>query len=60
MLNPRCAGDDMVSGWLDDAAGSGIPFRLTLQQAALVSAPAAGDIYVRSEEHTSELQSPLN
>jgi uncharacterized protein (TIGR02679 family) len=46
VLNLRCAGDDMVSGWLDDAAGSGIPFRLTLQQAALVSAPAAGDIYV--------------
>ena len=34
-----------MSGWLNDAAGSGIPFRLTLQQAALVSAPAA-DIYV--------------
>jgi uncharacterized protein (TIGR02679 family) len=46
VLNLRCAGDDMVSGWLDAAAGSGIPFRLTLQQAALVSAPAAGDIYV--------------
>jgi hypothetical protein len=35
----------MVSGWLNDGAGSGIPFRLTLQQAAQVSAPAA-DIYV--------------
>lgn len=46
VLNLRCAGDDMVSGWLNDAAGSGIPFRLTLQQAALISAPAADDIYV--------------
>jgi hypothetical protein len=35
----RCAGDNMVSGWLNDGAGSGIPFRLTLQQAAFVSAP---------------------
>jgi uncharacterized protein (TIGR02679 family) len=46
VLNLCCAGDDMVSGWLNDAAGSGIPFRLTLQQAALVAAPAADDIYV--------------
>jgi hypothetical protein len=35
----------MMSGWLNDGAGSGIPFRLTLHQAALVFAPAA-DIYV--------------
>ena len=46
VLNVRCTGDDMVSGWLNDAAGTGIPFRLTLQQAARVSAPAAEDIYV--------------
>jgi len=46
VLNLRCAGDDMVSGWLNDAAGAGLPFRLTLQQAAQLSAPAAGDIYV--------------
>ena len=46
VLNVRCAGDDMVSGWLNDAAGSGMPFRLTLQQAALVGAPAADDIHV--------------
>jgi len=46
VLNLRCAGDDMVSGWLNDAAGAGLPFRLTLQQAGQVCAPAAGDIYV--------------
>jgi len=46
VLNVRCAGNDMVSGWLNDAAAAGIPFRLTLQQAARVSAPAADDIYV--------------
>ena len=46
VLNARCTGDDMVSGWLNDAAGTGIPFRLTLQQASRVSAPAADDIYV--------------
>jgi hypothetical protein len=37
----------MVSGWLNDGAGSGIPFRLTLQQAALVSATAADTLRVR-------------
>lgn len=41
----RCAGDNMMSGCLNDGAGSGIPFRLTRQQAALVSAVAA-EIYV--------------
>jgi uncharacterized protein (TIGR02679 family) len=46
VLNLRCAGDDVVSGWLNDAADSGIPFRVTLQQAALVSAPTSDDIYV--------------
>ena len=25
VLNLCCAGDDMVSGWLNDAAGSGVP-----------------------------------
>src|SRR5207249_8536521 len=46
VLNLFCAGDDMVSGWLNDAAGSGVPFRLTLHQVTQVSAPAADDIYV--------------
>lgn len=32
VLNVRCTSDDVVSGWLNDAAGFGIPFRLTLQQ----------------------------
>ena len=46
VLNLRCVDEDIVSGWLNGAAGSGIPFRLTLQQAVQVSAPAADDIYV--------------
>jgi len=45
-LNVPCDGDDMVSGWLNDAARSGMPFRLTLQQVARVGAPAVADIYV--------------
>lgn len=32
VLNIRCTSDDVVSTWLNDAAGFGIPFRLTLQQ----------------------------
>lgn len=47
VLNIRCAGHDVVSGWLNDAAGFGIPFRLTLQQ--LTSdpvVPSADDLYV--------------
>ena len=46
VLNVHCAGEDMVSGWLNDAAAAGIPFRLTLQQATRVRAPAADDIYL--------------
>lgn len=46
VLNIPCGGHDMVSGWLNDAARGGIPFRLTLQQAARVGAPAVSDIYV--------------
>jgi uncharacterized protein (TIGR02679 family) len=46
VLNTPCDGDDMVSGWLNDAARSGMPFRLTLQQAARVGAPAVDNIYV--------------
>lgn len=32
VLNIRTRGDGVVSGWLNDAARFGIPFRLTLQQ----------------------------
>lgn len=46
VLNMPCDGDDMVSCWLNDAARSGMPFRLTLQQAARVGAPVVDDIYV--------------
>jgi len=46
VLNVPCDGDDMVSGWLNDAARSGMPFRLTLQQAVPVGAPTVADIYV--------------
>lgn len=46
LLNVRCATGTVVSGWLNEAADCGIPFRLTLQQAALVGAPATGEIYV--------------
>lgn len=46
VLNTPCDGDDMVSRWLTEAARSGMAFRLTLQQAARVGAPAVDDIYV--------------
>lgn len=47
LLNVRCAGSDVVSGWLADAADFGIPFRLTLhQQAADPIVPDAADLYV--------------
>lgn len=47
LLNVRCAGSDIVSGWLRDAADCGIPFRLTLhQQAADPIVPEAADLYV--------------
>ncbi len=47
LLNVRCAGSDVVSGWLAGAADFGIPFRLTLhQQAADPIIPEAADLHV--------------
>lgn len=47
VLNIRCTGNDVVSGWLNGAADSGIPFRLTLhQQTADPIVPLAHDVYV--------------
>ncbi|MFG1874061.1 TIGR02679 family protein [Sphaerisporangium sp. NPDC049003] len=47
LLNVRTRGDDVVSRWLNDAAGSGIPFRLTLQQqSAHPVVPTAREIFV--------------
>jgi uncharacterized protein (TIGR02679 family) len=34
LLNVRCRGSGLVSGWLNDASRFGVPFRLTLQQQA--------------------------
>ncbi|MFZ3492036.1 TIGR02679 family protein [Streptomyces sp. 5.8] len=47
VLNVRCTGDDVVSGWLNDAADFAIPFRLTLQQLTTDPViPAARELYV--------------
>ncbi len=47
VLNVRAREDHVVAGWLDDAAGFGIPFRLTLQQLTLDPlTPTARDLYV--------------
>jgi uncharacterized protein (TIGR02679 family) len=47
VLNVRVSGGDVVSGWLNDAADFGIPFRLTLhQQAADPIVPSAQEIFV--------------
>jgi len=47
VLNVRAREDHVVAGWLDDAAGFGIPFRLTLQQLTFDPlTPTARDLYV--------------
>jgi uncharacterized protein (TIGR02679 family) len=51
VLNVRARGKDVVSGWLNDAADFGIPFRLTLQQLSLIEAadpivPSDREIFV--------------
>jgi uncharacterized protein (TIGR02679 family) len=47
VLNLRAKEDHVVAEWLHDAAGFGIPFRLTLHQLAIDPlTPAADDIYV--------------
>jgi uncharacterized protein (TIGR02679 family) len=47
LLNVRTRSHNVVSGWLNDAAAIGIPFRLTLQQqGAYPVVPAAEEIFV--------------
>ncbi|GAA3442724.1 TIGR02679 domain-containing protein [Planomonospora venezuelensis] len=47
VLNVRTSPAGVVSGWLDEAARHGIPFRLTLhQQTVSPVLPAAGEIHV--------------
>jgi uncharacterized protein (TIGR02679 family) len=47
VLNVRARQDHVVAGWLDDAAGFGIPFRLTLHQlTADHVTPSAPEIFV--------------
>jgi uncharacterized protein (TIGR02679 family) len=47
VLNLPFSGSSTVSGWLNEAAAAGLPFRLTLQQAGLLDgAPAVSDVFV--------------
>ncbi|GII06043.1 TIGR02679 family protein [Planobispora takensis] len=47
VLNIRTRRTGVTSGWLDEAARHGIPFRLTLQQQTVSPVvPAVGEIYV--------------
>jgi uncharacterized protein (TIGR02679 family) len=47
VLNLRGAGGGLLSGWLDGAAGQGIPFRITLHQLSLAPfTPRAAEVYV--------------
>lgn len=47
VLNLRCREDQVVAGWLDDAADLGVPFRLTLHQLGLDPlTPRGSEVYV--------------
>ena len=47
VLNVACRGSGLVSGWLNDASQSGVPFRLTLQQLVIGDVrPERADVFV--------------